>query len=114
MKYNSGMNLLLQLAKNNDSIEFLQHKGLYFSQLTELLDICIFSELLVIVDDKLLITQSGINYLKMNQSKHYSKKSTWVSPLDKYLQVWDNASKYYIPSREIMQTWIDWQKYPSQ
>lgn len=102
---------LLQVIRDGKSLNALIERKYTYSQIGEMISICLTRGHVVYDEDKLLITDLGREYLnspRLNTKEfHYKMK-----PLDSERLVWDDTYVSYVPSRKSVKKWIG--RYDSQ
>lgn len=91
---NEGLILLLQIIKNNESVQNLIKYGLEYYQISEYIKFALKEEYVIMEVDKLIITEKGLNEIKLLAS---CNKQQWIRPL--YEKRVGKLDKYdiYIP-----------------
>lgn len=88
--------LLLVLIKNNESMNILLKKGLEYSQISIYINYSIENEYIKIGDDRLIVTEKGLEKIKNVNSE---KTTKWIRPL--YERRIDKLGKFdiYVPTK---------------
>lgn len=92
--------LLLQLIKNNGSIDSLVNLGLEYSQIANLIMQVKEEGYIALKDGILTITNAGIEKLDLLNKKLNRKFSeSWISPYEQYRIKQIAKSEVYIPNK---------------
>jgi len=95
---NTNMTLLLQLVYSGSDIFSLLERGFEYSQVAKLIEEAVEKGYLTERDEKLLLTNSGIERMRKNEKGVKRKDGGWISPYELYKKQKMSLSEIYLPS----------------
>lgn len=96
----SSVLLLLQLIKNNGSIESLINRGLEYSQIAKLISFIVDEGYASYESNDLHLLKSGVDkLLELNTKFKRTNSDSWISPQDEYKIEKKDKFDIYLPEK---------------
>ncbi|GEC88146.1 hypothetical protein [Brevibacillus brevis] len=103
MVKDSVMILILQLVKNNGSVDRLLNLGLEYSQIARCLSFIKEEGFAEGTESGLVLSEKGKAKLKeLNKKFDRSKSAEWISPLDEFKLDKVGIYEIYLPSKSVV------------